>query len=139
MYIDSSNIGIAYTCTLALISIPLPIRYEWVDVGMLDYDPSKKLYMVKRVNIPNHILQAKPLKTDSDSFNKNEKSNKEPTGEKDVDKSDTSSGSESDGGDGKRGHGDGVEGEAGGASDGEQTASQPKVSKQQVCEVKGHK
>ena len=105
---------------------------------MLNYDPSKKLYLVKRVNIPNHILQAKPLKIDSDSFNKNEKSNKEPTGEKSDEKSGTSSGSDSDGGDGTRGRSDGVEGEAGGASDGEQTASQPKVSKQQVCEVKGH-
>lgn len=26
-------------------------RYEWVDVGMLDYDPSTKLYLVKRVTI----------------------------------------------------------------------------------------
>ena len=27
-------------------------RYEWVDVGMLDYDPDSKLYHVKRVYVP---------------------------------------------------------------------------------------
>lgn len=32
-------------------------RYEWVDVGMLDYDPTTKLYHVKRVCVPNHILE----------------------------------------------------------------------------------
>lgn len=31
-------------------TLPVP-RYEWVDVGMLDYDPVKKLYLVKRVQM----------------------------------------------------------------------------------------
>ena len=33
------------------------VRYEWVDVGMLDYDPATKLYRVKRVYVPDHILE----------------------------------------------------------------------------------
>ena len=35
----------------------LEYRYEWVDVGMLDYDPATKLYQVKRVCVPDHILE----------------------------------------------------------------------------------
>ena len=34
-----------------------PCRYEWVDVGMLEYDPTGKLYLVKRVHVPSHILE----------------------------------------------------------------------------------
>lgn len=30
-----------------------PTRYEWVDIGMLGYDPEKKLYLVKRVQMVN--------------------------------------------------------------------------------------
>ncbi len=92
------------------------LRYEWVDVGMLDYNPANKLYYIKRVHVPNYILQAKSLKFDSE--------------EKSKESSD--SGSES------NGSGSGVklessmEGEAGGASDGEQIAPQPKLSMQQV-------
>ena len=33
------------------------VRYEWVDVGMLDYDPATKLYRVKRVYVPDHVLE----------------------------------------------------------------------------------
>ena len=32
-------------------------RYEWVDVGMIDYDSATKLYKVKRVHVPNHVLK----------------------------------------------------------------------------------
>ena len=32
-------------------------RYEWVDVGMLDYDCDRKLYLVKRVYVPDHLLE----------------------------------------------------------------------------------
>ena len=31
-------------------------RYEWVDVGVLDYDPPTKLYHIKRVFVPNRLL-----------------------------------------------------------------------------------
>ena len=30
-------------------------QYEWVDVGMFDYDPQTKLYLVKRVFVPDHV------------------------------------------------------------------------------------
>lgn len=30
-------------------------NYEWVDVGMLEYNPQTKLYLVKRVFVPEHI------------------------------------------------------------------------------------
>lgn len=120
-----------------------PCRYEWVDIGMLDYDPSKQLYLVKRIHVPHHILQAQRSKGGSDSFNKNKISNNELSGKK----SDTSSGSESDGVDDSHKPGDdvpgdasvpsdGVPGEAGGASDGEQTAAQSKITKPQVIYVK---
>ena len=71
-------------------------RYEWVDVGMLDYDPDSKLYHVKRVYVPTHILESSTTA---------------------VKKGDGEIG---DGGDG----GDGGEG-AGRVSDGEQEAEQP--------------
>ena len=54
-------------CSFALYSSSLymsdltpsvcPCRYEWVDVGMLEYDPTSKLYLVKRVHVPSHILE----------------------------------------------------------------------------------
>lgn len=52
-------------------------RYEWVDVGMLDYDPKTKSYLVKRVHAP----KAPPLmnsegsseESDSDSDKAKEK------------------------------------------------------------------
>lgn len=30
-------------------------HYEWVDVGMLKYNPQTKLYLVKRAFVPEHI------------------------------------------------------------------------------------
>lgn len=41
-------------------SPPLGPQYEWVDVGMLDYDQNKKLYYVKRVFVPNKVLDRRP-------------------------------------------------------------------------------
>ena len=41
----------------AVSNVVYACRYEWVDVGMLDYDPDTKLYRVKRVYVPNHILE----------------------------------------------------------------------------------
>ena len=32
-------------------------QYEWVDVGMFDYDPQTKLYLVKRVFVPDHVVR----------------------------------------------------------------------------------
>ena len=32
-------------------------RYEWVDVGMLEYNPDTKQYLVKRAFVPSHILE----------------------------------------------------------------------------------
>lgn len=32
-------------------------RYEWTDIGMLDYDPSTKLYLVKRVRISTDLQE----------------------------------------------------------------------------------
>lgn len=37
-------------------SAALGPQYEWVDVGMLDYDHEMKLYHVKRVFVPNKVL-----------------------------------------------------------------------------------
>ena len=36
---------------------PVGPQYEWVDVGMLGYDPQTKLYLVKRVFVPDHVVQ----------------------------------------------------------------------------------
>lgn len=77
---------------------------------MMDYNPSNKLYLVKRVHVPFNTPQAK----------KDEQS-----------KESSDSGSESDSsGSGVRLQG--VEGEAGRASDDEQKAPQPDITKQQV-------
>ena len=127
-------------------------RYEWVNVGMLDYNPDTKLFLVKRVNVPNHILEANAKKL-------LQKPQIDPSGSstsiagKRSDKNEaSSSGSEeqlegkkkgsSDGeGEEREGEGEGEregegssgsEGEAGPASDGEQKASQPQVPKQPV-------
>ena len=35
------------------------IEYTWFDVGMLDYDDTKKLYLVQKVNAQNRIVDAK--------------------------------------------------------------------------------
>ena len=47
--------------SLQLIELDSPstcyCRYEWVDVGMLEYNPTSKLYLVKRVHVPSHILE----------------------------------------------------------------------------------
>ena len=119
-------------------------RYEWVDIGMLDYNPDTKLFLVKRVNIPNHILEANAKKL-------LRKSQIDPSGSstsivgKGSNQNDTSSsGSEgqleekeqkssSDGEGEEEGEGSsGSEREAGPASDGEQKASQPQIPKQPV-------
>ena len=44
----------------SLVSLPpwpSLCRYEWVDVGMLEYNPASKLYLVKRVHVPSHIAE----------------------------------------------------------------------------------
>ena len=38
-------------------SPPVGPQYEWVDVGMFDYNPQTKLYLVKRVFVPDHVTQ----------------------------------------------------------------------------------
>jgi len=32
------------------------IEYQWIDVGMLDYDDSTKLYLVQKVNKHNRVI-----------------------------------------------------------------------------------
>ena len=61
--------------------------YEWVDVGMLEYDQDKKLYLVKRVFVPNKIIDQKSNET----LNRGDTSNGESDGRSD------SCGSDSDG------------------------------------------
>ena len=39
-------------------------RYEWVSVGMLDYNSDTKLFLVKRVHIPNHVMEANAKRKD---------------------------------------------------------------------------
>lgn len=36
---------------------PMDLQYEWVDVGMFEYDPQTKLYLVKRVFVPDNVAQ----------------------------------------------------------------------------------
>ena len=116
-----------------------------MNVGMLDYNPDTKLFLVKRVNIPNHILEANAKKL-------LQKSRIDPSGSstsiktgKGSDKNEAlSSGSEgqleeneqkslSDGeGEGEGEGSSGSEEEAGPASDGEQKAAQPQLPNQPV-------
>ena len=119
-------------------------RYEWVNVGMLDYNPDTKLFLVKRVNIPNHVLEAnakkllqKPQIDPSGSStsivgkisDKNEASSSGSEGQLEEKKK----GSSDEEGEGEEREGSsGSEGEAGPASDGEWKASQPQVPKQPV-------
>ena len=42
-------------------------RYEWVDVGMLEYNPDTKQYLVKRAFVPNHILEKNNKKVEGKS------------------------------------------------------------------------
>jgi len=32
------------------------IDYKWLDVGMLDYDPASKLYLVQKVNAQGRVI-----------------------------------------------------------------------------------
>jgi hypothetical protein len=123
-------------------------RYEWVNVGMLDYNPDTKLFLVKRVNIPNHILEANAKKLLQKSqidpsgsstsiagkrSDKNEASSSGSEGELEEKKTSSSDGEREEGERKEEGEGSsGSEGEAGPASDGEQKASQPQVPKQPV-------
>lgn len=50
------------------ITIQTSYRYEWVDVGMLDYDPATKLYLVKRVSIPEELLDCEREKLSRQSL-----------------------------------------------------------------------
>ena len=123
-------------------------RYTWVDVGMLDYKPDSKLFLVKRVNVPNHVLEANAKKKDEQLA---QKAQIEPSGSRTtmVDKESNqhhdsaSSGSEgqleekeqksqSDGEGEGEGGSSGSDGEAKPASDGEQEASQPEMPQQAV-------
>ena len=117
-----------------------------MNIGMLDYNPDTKLFLVKRVNVPNHILEAnakkllqKPQIDPSGSStsiagkrsDKNEASSSGSEEQLEEKKKGSSDGEEEEG----EGEGDGSsgsEGEAGPASDGEQKASQPQVPKQPV-------
>lgn len=47
----NTNSGLLFRCQWLYVLC----RYEWVDIGMLDYDPSTKLYLVKRVNIVTEL------------------------------------------------------------------------------------
>ncbi len=117
-----------------------------MNVGMLDYNSDTKLFLVKRVNIPNHVLEANAKKL-------LHKPQIDPSGsstsiaDKESDKSDASSSdserqleekeqkNSSDGegeGEGEGEGSSGSDGEAGPASDGEQKASQPQIPKQPV-------
>ena len=43
-------------------------QYEWVDVGMFEYDPQTKLYLVKRVFVPDHVVQKDKLGSSTHSL-----------------------------------------------------------------------
>ena len=108
---------------------------------MLDYNPNTKQYLVKRVHVPNHVLEANRKEKD-DVLSK--KAQIEPSGSSIsvADNKSVNNGSSSDVSDGEKsfppgrkegdGSSSGSEGEAGPASDGEQKASQPEVPKQEV-------
>ena len=111
-----------------------------MNVGMLDYNSDTKLFLVKRVNIPNHILEANKKKLlqkaqidpsgSSTSVvgkgsDKNEASSSGSEGQLEEKEQKSSSDGEGDGSSGS-------EGEAGPASDGEQKASQPQLPQQAV-------
>ena len=124
-------------------------RYEWVDVGMMDYKSDTKMFLVKRVYVPNHVLEANAKKKEK-LLNVGQKSQIKSTGSASslTDNGSTkpeleSSGSEgqleedkkrkTSGGEGGNGsESSGSEGEAGPASDGEQRAHLPQLPQQEV-------
>ena len=54
---------------------PLGPRYEWTDVGMLDYREETKLYLVKRVHLPkDYTLPAPPPPPSSSDGSSSEES-----------------------------------------------------------------
>ena len=96
---------------------------------MLDYNPDNKLFLVKRVHIPNHVLEANAKWKDeqlaqtsqtesSTSITNKSQGSKTNIQEKEED-----------------GRSSGSEGEAGPASDGEQKASQSQLPQQEVSLV----
>ena len=116
-------------------------RYEWVNVDMLDYNSGNKLFLVKRVNIPNHVLEASAKKllqkaqidpsgssTSIASKGPNKHDASSSGGEGQLEEKEQKSSSEGEG----EGSSSGSDGEAEPASDGEQKASQPQIPKQPV-------
>ena len=113
-------------------------RYEWIDVGMLDYDPDTKLYLVKRVNIPNFVLEANARRNEqlsqkaqiessgSTSSIIDKKSVRRESMSVSSDEGKASCQSDEDS------RSSGSEGEAGPASDGERRASQPQTPTHEV-------
>lgn len=56
-------------------------RYEWVDVGMLEYDAGRNRYLVKRVHVPNHVLEkAERAKAPAEGMSVEEKNETEKKG-----------------------------------------------------------
>ena len=120
-----------------------------MNVGMLDYNPHTKLFLVKRVNIPNHVLEANAKKLlqksqiDPSGSNtsigtgkgsdKNEASSSGSEGQLEEKEQKSLSDGEREGeGEGEGEGSSGSEEEAGPASDGEQKAAQPQVPSQPV-------
>ena len=61
-------------------SASLGPRYEWTDVGMIDYRSDSKLYLVKRVHLPkDYTLHPPPLPSSSDGSSSEECDEAPPT------------------------------------------------------------
>ena len=118
-----------------------------MNVGMMDYNPQTKMFLVKRVYVPNHILEANAKKaekqllqkaqikssgsTSSMSSKRKTKSELESSGsEGQLEEGKKSGEMEGEGEDGSGSSGS--EGEAGPASDGEQRANLPQLPQQEV-------
>ena len=116
-------------------------RYDWVNVGMMDYNSDSKLFLVKRVNIPNYVLEANakklpqvaqidPIGSSTNVLDENSGKNEAPLSGSEGQKEEKNSSGEEEGSSGS-------EEEALPASDGEQKASQPQVPQQAVSPKPG--
>ena len=118
-----------------------------MNVGMMDYNPQTKMFLVKRVYVPNHILEANAKKAEKQLLQKaqikSSGSSSSMSSKKETKSELESSGSEGQlekgkksgviEGEGEDGSGSsGSEGEAGPASDGEQRANLPQLPQQEV-------
>ena len=93
---------------------------------MLDYNPDNKLFLVKSVHVPNHVLEANAKRKDEQLAQKSQTESSTSIADKGQGTKTSIQETEEDG------RSSGSEEEAGPASDGEQRASQPQLPELEV-------